>query len=98
MSVVFAFLAGMSFVIALIAVVIAIAEHYRAERVEKVLLDAVETFTRLIAAQSQQLEDLRKEDGALDQTIRAVAAASVLPSIPASGKVHIVVPGPGTKQ
>ena len=93
----FAFLAGMSFVLACIACAIAIAEHLRAERVEKALLAQASEITSGLAAIGRSNADAWKELRAQDGMIRAVAAASVPPAYPV-GQVHIVVPGPRTAQ
>lgn len=100
----FAFLAGMSFVVACIACAIAIAEHLRSERVEKALLetqarhsvfirDATANLATIARSNADAWKELRTQDG----MIRAVAAASQPPAYPV-GQVHIVVPGPGTLQ
>jgi hypothetical protein len=108
----FAFVAGMSFVIACVALVIAIAEHRRAERVEKLLIegqhDANQAHSRLLTAvaglsenQARAVSNLETVTNRLvdqERMIRAVAAASLPPVYPAGDKVQIVVPGPGTMQ
>lgn len=97
-------LSGLSFAIAVLAAVIAIAEHYRAERAEAALClkqsDTINVVsgvagnvTRVIAALDQAATRINQQEA----MIRAVAAASTPPAIPV-GQVHIVVPGPRTAQ
>lgn len=104
MTAIAVFLAGMSFVLAVIACAIAIAEHRRAEQCEATLAKAVNDcyadVTRLAtqgATQAALIEKLAAADVTLDRMIRAVAAASTPPAIPV-GEVQIVVPGPRTMQ
>jgi len=98
------FLAGMSFVIALLALIIAVAEHQRAQRAEEKIARAFNAWsddvTKLAlqgAEQAELIAKLASADITLDQMIRAVAAASTPPATPV-GQVHIVVPGPRTLQ
>lgn len=100
----FAFLAGMSFVVSIAALAFAVAEHYRAQRVEKALLASIEDNRRQLVAMGEseaglalQVQWAVKELATQDQMIRAVAAASVPPTL-TSGKPYIVVPGPRTTQ
>lgn len=98
------YLAGLSFAIAVLALVIAVAEHRRAVRLEgeiaKGLTDCYNDVVKLSrqgADQAGLIEKLASADVELDRMIRAVAAASTPPAIPV-GQVHIVVPGPRTAQ
>lgn len=98
------YLAGFSFAIAMLAVVIAIMEHYRAERVEQGLLRAERLHAEALLQHGEDLTKLARQgvalaeqDVRLNSLIQAVAAASAPPSVPV-GKAYIVVPGPGTQQ
>lgn len=103
-------LAGMAFVLACLALLLAIAEHRRADRAETALLMSIESgksqHSALLASvadiagiQARAVASLETVTNRLveqERMIRAVAAASVPPVYPASSKVQIVVPGPGT--
>lgn len=90
-----AYLAGLSFVIAVVALGIAVAEHYRADRAEQVLLDVQATLGAAIRAQGEDLTRLARQgvalaeqDVRLNRLIQAVAAASVPPAIPCRSSAH----------
>lgn len=89
-TMIFAFLAGMSFMIAVAACIAARQERERAQSCERALNEAMTEHVRLIATVAQNAVTL-------EEMIRAVAAASV-PTYPPSDKVYIVVPGPRTRQ
>ena len=104
MTILFAWLAGISFVLAVFAVVFAIAEHYRAERVEKALQEAqqrhwthIQEAIDALANIGRSNADAWKQIAALDAQIRAVASASTPPTIN-PGQPYIVVPGPRRAQ
>lgn len=87
-----AFLAGMSFVIAIAACIALRQEKERAQSCERALSSA-------LTEQSEILLKVAKDNLELDAMIRAVAAASVAPTFPSDqSKVFISVPGPRTPQ
>lgn len=92
MTILAAFLAGMSFVIAVAACVAARDERLRAQRCERALSAAIAEHVKMIASVGSQA-------AVLEDMIRAVAAASVPPVLPVDqSKVYISVPGPRTAQ
>jgi hypothetical protein len=92
MIILVAFLAGISFVIAVSACVSAQGERQRA-------IEAEAKLDRLLTDQMIILTDLAKNDVELDRMIRAVAVASMPPTFPVDqSKVYISVPGPRTRQ
>lgn len=89
---------------AVMVAVLRVAEHRRAERVEKALLasqtalrDAFLECSGDLVKLAKQGATLAEQDVRLEAAIRAVAALSTPPAVPA-GQVHIVVPGPRTLQ
>lgn len=105
MTILAVYLAGMSLVIALLALMIAVAEHRRALRIEtafeQVQRRQGEDILKLFsdgATQAKLTAQLAEQDLELQRLISAVAAASAPPSFPSTGKVYISVPGPGTQQ